>query len=78
LSSPLKRLGIYLELVYTFPVIVGLGAGLGYLADRWLGTEPYLVLVGFVLGLVSAFFYLMKMLQSVKNGDGKGNGDTTT
>lgn len=31
------------------------GALLGYLADRWLGTEPWLVVIGIVLGSYSGF-----------------------
>ncbi|MEX1124408.1 MAG: AtpZ/AtpI family protein [Acidimicrobiia bacterium] len=31
------------------------GALLGYLADRWLGTDPWLVIVGIGLGSYSGF-----------------------
>jgi len=31
------------------------GALLGYLADRWLGTAPWLVVIGIVLGSYSGF-----------------------
>ena len=31
------------------------GALLGWLADRWLGTDPWLVVAGIALGSVSAF-----------------------
>ncbi len=34
------------------------GALLGYLADRWLGTDPWLVSIGIILGSYSGF---MKM-----------------
>ncbi|MEW6758163.1 MAG: AtpZ/AtpI family protein [Acidobacteriota bacterium] len=72
MASPLRRLGVYLELVYTFPVTVLLGAGGGYLVDRWAGTEPYGVLAGFVLGLAAAFVYLVRMLGSLKEKGGNG------
>ncbi|MFZ0012824.1 MAG: AtpZ/AtpI family protein [Acidimicrobiia bacterium] len=39
------------------------GALLGYLADRWLGTDPWLVSVGIILGSYSGF---MKMWQYSK------------
>jgi F0F1-type ATP synthase assembly protein I len=30
--------------------------GLGYLADRWLGTRPLLMLLGLALGLAAGFY----------------------
>lgn len=66
-----RKAGIYLDLVYTFPVIILAGAGLGWLVDRWAGTAPYGVLVGFVVGLVSAFTYLMRMLGGLGRRGGR-------
>lgn len=34
------------------------GFVLGYLADRWLGTDPWLVIVGIVAGSVSGFYQM--------------------
>lgn len=34
---------------------LGVGAGLGYLLDRWLGTSPGLLIVFFVLGAAAGF-----------------------
>lgn len=43
------------------------GTLLGYFADRWLGTEPWLVVVGIVLGSYSGFVriwqYSKKMVE---------------
>ncbi len=74
MASPLRRLGTYLELIYTFPAVVLVGAGGGYLLDRWLGSSPIATLSGFVLGLVSAFVYLIKMLNTIKTNN-NGNPD---
>lgn len=41
--------------------IVVLG-GLGYLADGWLGTEPWLLLVGLLLGIVVGFYELARVV----------------
>ena len=67
MPSPLRRVGVYLELVYTFPATILVGAGIGYLLDKWIGTAPLFILVGFVAGLIGAFVYLIKMLNSIKN-----------
>jgi ATP synthase protein I len=45
------------------------GTLLGYLADRWLGTDPWLVVVGIVLGSYSGF---MNMWRYAKNAEEAG------
>ena len=42
------------------------GTLLGYFADRWLGTEPWLVVIGVVLGSYAGF---VKMWQYIKELD---------
>lgn len=39
--------------------VVGLAAG--YLTDRWLGTSPWLTLVGLGLGIAAAFVSLARV-----------------
>ena len=39
--------------------IILLGA-LGYWADGWLGTEPWLLVTGLLLGMVVGFYELIK------------------
>lgn len=34
--------------------------GLGYLADAWLGTGPWLLLAGLLLGIVIGFYELVR------------------
>ena len=36
--------------------------GLGYLGDRWLGTQPWLLLSGLFLGLVVGFYELARTI----------------
>jgi F0F1-type ATP synthase assembly protein I len=38
--------------VYTLLAAMTLLSGVGYLADRWLGTFPLLALAGFVVGTI--------------------------
>lgn len=42
--------------------IVGLG-GLGYVVDRWLGSGPWGVFIGLLLGFVVGFYELVKAVQ---------------
>jgi ATP synthase protein I len=39
--------------------ILLLGGG-GYVLDRWLGTQPWLLLAGLVIGLCVAFYSLVR------------------
>jgi F0F1-type ATP synthase assembly protein I len=36
--------------------------GLGYFADGWLGTEPWLLLGGLLLGIVVGFYELARVV----------------
>lgn len=40
--------------------LIGL-ALLGYFADRWLGTEPWLLLLGLILGLVIGLYEVARV-----------------
>ena len=41
-----------------------LGAGLGYGLDRWLGTGPWLVVVGVVLGAAAGFLAVYRLVNA--------------
>jgi ATP synthase protein I len=40
-----------------------LGAFLGYLLDRFLGTKPWLMVVGVVIGAVAGFLNVYRFVQ---------------
>jgi ATP synthase protein I len=40
------------------------GMLLGYLIDRWLGTDPWILLIGFGLGAYSGFMRLWHLSKS--------------
>ena len=46
-----------------FPVSITVGAGFGYLLDRWLGTSPWLLLLFTGLGIAAAIINLIRVLQ---------------
>jgi ATP synthase protein I len=41
-----------------------LGAGLGYALDRWLGTGPWLLVVGVVLGAAAGFLAVYRLVNA--------------
>lgn len=52
---------------------VAVGLGVGYFADRWLGTQPWLVLIGLGLGITAAgvnFYRTIKALNRMDQSDG--------
>ena len=36
--------------------------GLGYVADNWLGTGPWLLLLGLLMGIVVGFYELVRVV----------------
>jgi ATP synthase protein I len=44
--------------------VIGLGAG--YLADRWLGTSPWLTMIGLGLGIAAGFVTLFRSVKAAE------------
>lgn len=51
--------------------IVG-GVIAGYFLDRWLGTDPWLVVTGVVLGTIGAFVWLYRMMVRISEPEDGG------
>jgi len=49
------------------PSSIAVGLFFGYLLDRVFGTQPWLLLVFFLLGAASGLYSLMKGLEKYKN-----------
>ncbi len=58
-ASPLMGLGMQLAMTMVFFI-----AG-GYFLDQWLGTTPWLLLAGAVLGIVMFFVHLFRIVQEL-------------
>ncbi len=52
--------------ILAFSVV--LGAGGGYLLDRWLHTDPYLTVAGLVLGTVGGFLRVAQIAKRWSKG----------
>jgi len=44
------------------------GTLLGYLADRWLGTDPWLVVIGILVGSYSGFMRMWHLSKQMVSG----------
>jgi ATP synthase protein I len=56
----LSSLGVAMVLA----TIIGLGGG--YYADRWLGTSPWLTLIGLGFGIAAAFVILFRSAKAAE------------
>lgn len=45
------------------------GTLLGYFLDRWLGTEPWLVLVGILVGAYAGFLRIWEYIKELNEAD---------
>ena len=61
--SAWKALGELSSIGMTLVLATVIGMAGGYYADRWLGTSPWLLLLGLVLGIAAGF---VSMYRSVK------------
>jgi len=55
-----KSVGELASIGMTMVLATVIGLAGGYYADRWLGTSPWLTLVGLGLGIVAAFVSLFR------------------
>lgn len=63
--SLLQALALYGQLGLSVAIPLGALTYLGYWGDQKLGTGPVLLLVGLVLGAITAFYTLYRMLKDV-------------
>jgi ATP synthase protein I len=56
-----RKSGIAYAAAFTLFASVAAFTGLGWLLDRWLGTQPWLMVVGLVLGAAAGFFEFVRL-----------------
>lgn len=49
---------------------VAIGLAAGYFADRWLGTGPWLLLIGLALGIAAAGVNFYRTIKTLNEQDG--------
>jgi ATP synthase protein I len=55
-----SSLGVALRLSFDIIAAVVVGAGMGWLLDRWFGTAPFLFIVFFFLGAAAGFLNVIR------------------
>jgi ATP synthase protein I len=56
----------------TLVVATVIGLGAGYYLDRWLGTKPWLTLVGLGFGIAAGFVNLFRAVKKLQQGNDRG------
>ena len=62
LQASFRRAGPVAVASYSLIGAIVLLGGAGYAADRWLDTEPWLLLGGLLLGIVVGFYELTRVV----------------
>ena len=63
-ADTVRSIGILSSVGFAFVLAVVMGAGLGLLLDRWLGTSPWLFVICFLLGAVAGTLNVFRMVKS--------------
>lgn len=62
LQASFRRAGPAAAAAYSLIGAIVLLGGLGYFADGWLDTSPWLLLIGLLLGIVVGFYELARVV----------------
>jgi len=57
-----RRLALYSSLILVLPITLIGGVYFGFQADAYFGTAPWLTLAGMLLGVIGAFYELVRIL----------------
>ncbi len=61
----------------TFVVATALGLVAGYYADRWLGTSPWLTLIGLGFGIAAGFVNFFRSVRAAERDQDQDQGDSS-
>lgn len=66
-----KKWAVYSSVGLMFPVSIVVGAGMGYFLDKWLKTDPYLLVIFTLYGVAAAFWNLFKVTKRMSDANEK-------
>jgi len=62
-----RKIAVLSSLGLMLPSSIVVGLFIGYLLDKLFGTQPWLLLVFFLLGTISGFYSLLRGLNKYKD-----------
>ena len=66
-KTDLKKIAGLSSLVLMLPSSIAVGLLIGYWLDKWLGTDPWLLITFLLLGIFSGFYSLLRGLNKYKD-----------
>lgn len=60
-----RKTGLIYAAVLSFVISTVAMLGLGWALDRWLGTAPWLVVAGIVVGAGTGFYQFIRLLSRI-------------
>lgn len=63
----LVQMGFYSALVTEMCLSVAAGIVGGYYADRYLGTSPWLIILGLIAGIVAGVYNLIRIVRKFQS-----------
>ncbi len=57
-----RKLSLLSTVGLMFPASIGVGLVMGHFLDRWLGTDPWLLMLFALLGIAAGFVNLVKVI----------------
>jgi len=67
-----EDLRLYGSLGIEMAAAVLIGTFMGYWADKWLGTQPWILIIGFIFGAAAGFRNLFRFIAREDHDKGKG------
>lgn len=71
--SPWRALAVLASAGIAFVVATAGGAILGYFLDRWLGSSPWLTLIGLGFGIAAGFRELFRSIKAAERQERDGS-----
>jgi ATP synthase protein I len=68
IASSYRKAGPYIDASWQLAGAVGLGTLAGWWLDKWLGTSPWLLVSGALLGIGLGFYLFFKILMNLNKG----------
>ena len=66
-KTDFKKIAGLSSLVLMLPSSIAVGLFIGYWLDKWLGTDPWLLITFLLLGIFSGFYSLLRGLNKYKD-----------
>jgi ATP synthase protein I len=68
-NTKYKNLGDLLSIGVMFPACIGIGYGIGYFLDQWVGTRSTFKTVFLLFGIAAGFVNLFKVVRRLDRED---------